>query len=113
MNLQEQISRIQSMMGLINESELTFLRRKHIIKGLIDYGIKVILDNNICDYDAGSFLEEVQWQVTDKFEKLSLPKDLDVGIVHDWVENNFSDYIEKEYYKYEDIMCNDNLYDVR
>jgi len=32
MNLQEQISRIQSMMGLINESELTFLRRKHIIK---------------------------------------------------------------------------------
>ena len=113
-NLQEQISRIQSMMGLINESELTFLRRKNIIKELIDYGIKVILDNdNICDYYAGSFLEEVQWQVTDNWEKLSLPKDLDYGIVHDWVEDNFGDYIENEYYKYEDIMCNGDPYDVR
>jgi hypothetical protein len=114
MNLQEQISNIQSMMGVINESELTFLRRKTIIKKLIDYGIEVILDNDdFCDYYAGSFLEEVQWLVTDKWKKLNLPEDLDIAIVHDWVENNFGDYIENEYYKYEDIMCNGDPYDVR
>jgi len=112
MNLQEQISRIKTMMGSINERQLTFLRRKNIIKELIDSGIKTIIDDeDFCDYDFSSFLEETQWQVTDNLEKLGLPKDLDPTIIHDWIEDNFFEHINNEYRKYKTIMCNDDPYD--
>jgi hypothetical protein len=85
---------------ILTENQIEFIRRYKKIKDLVDEGIDVLSqETDICDYDFFGFLNEICWQVSDKLEHLNLPTDT-VGMienVHNWVTNNFDEYIRKEF----------------
>ena len=95
----------------LNESNnMAFLRRKEIIKDLIDVGIEVIRDNDdVCDYTFSEFLTEVSWQVSDNSDELGIESNnTNIPLIHSWVRRNFSQYIKDEYLKLIDSEgCND------
>jgi len=91
-------------------NDIVFLRRKEIIKDLIDNGIEVIRNDtdDICDYTFTEFLTEVTWQVSDNSDELGIEHGTKVDLIHSWVRNNFSQYIKDEYLKLIDSEgCND------
>jgi hypothetical protein len=96
---------------IINESNnMAFLRRKEIIKDLIDNGIEVIRDDTgVCDYVFSEFLTEVCWQVSDNSDELGIElTNNKIDLIHRWVRNNFSQYIKDEYLELLDSEgCND------
>jgi hypothetical protein len=99
--------------GVMNESEsndIAYLRRKEIIKDLIDNRIEVIRDNdNVCNYAFSEFLTEVSWQVSDNSHKLGIESNnTNIPLIHKWVRRNFSQYIEDKYLELIDSEgCND------
>jgi len=96
---------------IINESNnMAFLRRKEIIKDLIDNGIEVIRDDtDVCDYTFTEFLIEVSWQVSDNSDVMGIElTNNKIDLIHRWVRNNFSQYIKDEYLELLDSEgCND------
>ena len=89
---------------------MAFLRRKEIIKDLIDNGIEVIRDDtDVCDYAFSEFLTEVCWQVSDNSDELGIElTNTKIDLIHRWVRNNFSQYIKDEYLELIDSEgCND------
>jgi hypothetical protein len=93
----------------MKNNDMSFLRRKETIKGLIDNGIQVISDDaDLCDYTFSEFLTEVCWQVSDNSDVIGIEHGNEVGLIHGWVRNNFSQYIKDEYLKLIDSEgCND------
>jgi hypothetical protein len=86
---------------VITESQLEFIRRYKVLDGLVSAVIELVSSqDDVCDYSFSDFFEEIKWQVSDKYEMLDLPKDLDPGIIQDWVSDNFYDQI-KNYYDVE------------
>jgi hypothetical protein len=93
----------------MKNNNFTFLRRKKTIKDLIDNGIQVISDDaDLCDYTFSEFLTEVCWQVSDNSDEIGIEPGNEVGLIHGWVRNNFSQYIKDEYLELIDSEgCND------
>ena len=86
MNLQEQISRIQSMMGVIKENHSINVRRRlHIVKKLLD----VLLENSYpCDFEnVNHFTEGILY-------------DLDTFLITFHMESMSSDEIKDFIVKY-------------
>ncbi len=90
-------------------NDIVFLRRKEIIKDLIDNGIEVIRnDTDVCDYAFSEFLTEVCWQVSDNSDEMGIELNTKIDLIHRWVRNNFSQYIKDEYLELLDSEgCND------
>lgn len=100
---------------ILTENQVEFIRRYKKIKELVDEGIDVLSnDEDMCGYTYGGFIEEVCWQVSDKMEYLNLPTDT-VGMidnVHNWVRDNFSEHIRKEFDRIiNDHDCNEGFDD--
>jgi hypothetical protein len=93
----------------MKNNDTSFLRRKEAIKDLIDNGIEVIRsDTDVCDYTFSEFLTEVSWQVSDNSDEIGIEPGNEVGLIHGWVRNNFSQYIKDEYLELIDSEgCND------
>jgi hypothetical protein len=89
------------MKYIITENQQSFVRRYGILKELIDEGVDVLSqDDDFCVYDWFEFLEEVCWQVSDKVDLLHITDtNNDIRIVHRWVRDNFTPYIQKKYNK--------------
>ena len=91
---------------IITESQLEFIRRYKVLDGLVSEAIEYVSgQDDICDYSFKDFFEEVKWQVSDKYEMLDLPKDLDPEIVQDWVSDNFYGQIKDFYVGYIEPDC--------
>ena len=83
---------------IITESQHNLIRRFKVLDGLVSQAIEFVSSqDDVCDYSFNDFFEEIQWQVSDKYEMLDLPKDLDPAIVQDWVSDNFYDQIKNFY----------------
>ena len=94
------------MKYLFTESQSNFLRRYEILDKLVIQSIEVVQEqDDICDYSFKDFFEEVKWQVSDNYEMLDLPKDLDPAIIQDWVSDNFHDQIKNFYVAYVEPDC--------
>ena len=93
---------------IITESQLEFIRRYKVLDGLVSEAIEFVSSqDDICDYSFKDFFEEVKWQVSDNYEMLDLPKDLDPAIVQDWVSDNFYGQIKDFYVAYVEPDCED------
>ena len=91
---------------IITESQLEFIRRYKVLDGLVSEAIEFVSSqDDVCDYSFKDFFEEIKWQVSDNYEMLDLPKDLDPAIVQDWVSDNFYGQIKDFYVGYVELDC--------
>ena len=91
---------------IITESQLEFIRRYKVLDGLVSEAIEFVSSqDDVCDYSFKDFFEEIKWQVSDNYEMLDLPKDLDPEIVRDWVSDNFYGQIKDFYVGYVEPDC--------
>ena len=91
---------------IITESQHNLIRRYKVLDGLVSQAIEFVSSqDDVCDYSFGDFFEEIKWQVSDNYEMLDLPKDLDPAIVQDWVSDNFYDQIKNFYVAYVKPDC--------
>lgn len=95
---------------IITESQHNLIRRFEVLDGLVSQAIEFVSSqDDVCDYSFKDFFEEIKWQVSDNYEILDLPKDLDPAIVQDWVSDNFYDQIKDFYVTYVEPDC-ENMY---
>jgi hypothetical protein len=91
---------------VITEAQHKLIRRFKALDGLVSAAIEFVSSqDDVCDYSFSDFFEEIKWQVSDKYEMLDLPKDLDPGIIQDWVSDNFHDQIKDFYVAYVKPDC--------
>ena len=91
---------------IITESQLEFIRRYKVLDGLVSEAIEFVSSqDDVCEYSFRDFFEEIKWQVSDNYEMLDLPKDLDPAIVQDWVSDNFYGQIKDFYVAYVEPDC--------
>ena len=91
---------------IITESQLEFIRRYKVLDGLVSEAIEFVSSqDDVCEYSFRDFFEEIKWQVSDNYEMLNLPKDLDPAIVQDWVSDNFYGQIKDFYVAYVEPDC--------
>jgi hypothetical protein len=94
-NLEEQISRIKSMMGIINENIPTNVRRRlKIIKQLLD----VTLDNSYpCDFDDENHFKEGVLYDIDTFLIGYEMEGMSSGEIKDYIDEYLSEEIRRYY----------------
>ena len=97
MNLQENIHRIQSMMGVITEDEtsLHIRRRMPYIKQLLD----VVLDNSYpCDFDSVKHYEDgILYDINDFLISFEMD-DMSSSEIKEFILQHLTDDIERYYY---------------